>query len=364
MFNFPLEMSDQMTIQELREIVAVQQAKIQELEVQVKHAFRLAEQAETYSRQDCLILRGTKKAPLASKLRSGMPLRVEVARLLWEHTRVELQPWSINTAHWLKFESSIIVRFNNKELRNMIYSRRIPREREQRGSLIIHECLSKAKSELVDRLVGLKAKKIVHSYWTQNGHVYVKGSEKSPRMLVVPDWSDEQIKLRLANQPTTYSNAAKPQPEHAYSETAVKSLHPVHLQSHSQTNGQVEPSCSHHTVQGESEVQVGSQQPQNQEGDGTGGEESKTLNAPTALSDLSSKVGPNIPPQTKQATQQMPSSKHTASETHSASSESDGHETPLLTPPTASYGNSPLKKTPSPQSVKKQKRSQRRRMKF
>lgn len=78
------------------------------------------------------------------------------------------------------------------------------------------------QSALVDRLATMKNQKGIYSYWTQNGHVYVKGGEKSPRIHVAPERSEQTIKEKLTRQPTIYSEAAQWQLSERYAETAVK----------------------------------------------------------------------------------------------------------------------------------------------
>lgn len=195
-------MSDNCDILALKKIVDEQRAQIIELEKRVNAATKLADDAENYSRQDCLILRG------ALEVRPGVSLRVEVTRLIWNHTGVQIEPWCLNTVHWLNFGKSLIIRFNNKEVRNKIYSNRIPKDRMRRG-LYIHECLSNSKVKLVEKCVTLKRNREIQSYWTQNGQVFVKSEKDLPPILLVSEWSIEDIRAKIASQPKAYSEAVR-----------------------------------------------------------------------------------------------------------------------------------------------------------
>ena len=199
-------MSDKCDIDVLKGIVDEQRAQILNLEKKVNEAMRLAEDAENYSRQDCLILRG------AVNVRQGVNLRSEVARLVQFHTGVKVEPWCINTVHWLKFGKSLIIRFNNKEVRNLIYSNRVPRDQTKRV-LYIHESLTRSRVALVEMCVTMKKSREIHSYWTQNGQVYLKSEKDLPPIFVMPEWTLEEIRSKIAAQPRAYSEAVKARPK-------------------------------------------------------------------------------------------------------------------------------------------------------
>ena len=79
----------------------------------------------------------------------------EVMRPIEFHTGVRFPSWCMNSAHWLGGGHSIIVRFNNKEVRNLVYRNRVPKEVEKRG-LFIHESLTSSKMALVARCAALR----------------------------------------------------------------------------------------------------------------------------------------------------------------------------------------------------------------
>ena len=51
-------MSDEISVDALRDLIQRQQSRIDDLEKRMKQAEKQVEAAEQYSRQDCLILRG------------------------------------------------------------------------------------------------------------------------------------------------------------------------------------------------------------------------------------------------------------------------------------------------------------------
>ena len=70
-----------------------------------------------------------------------MNLRGEIMRLIAFHTGVTFPEWCINTVHWLGGGKSLIVRFNNKAVRDSVYYNRIPKDPSKRG-LFVHESLT------------------------------------------------------------------------------------------------------------------------------------------------------------------------------------------------------------------------------
>ena len=160
-------MSDSLSLRELQQIITEQQQKIQNLETRVTQAERQVEAVEQYSRQDCLILRGK------LNIRPNSSIRDEVMRLIEFHTGVRFPSWCVNTAHWLGGGNSIIVRFNNKAVRDEVYRNRVPKEVEKRG-LFIHESLTASKMALVARCAALRKQGHITTYYTQSGNVLVK----------------------------------------------------------------------------------------------------------------------------------------------------------------------------------------------
>ena len=195
-------MSD--NVNELKRMILDQQYKLDRLEKQVRAAETQAEAAEQYSRQDCLILRGK----LA--IRTNCSLRDEVMRIIEFHTGVRFPSWCLNTVHWLGGGTSLIVRFNNKAVRDEIYRNRVPRHVDKRG-LFIHESLTPSKMSLVTRCAGLRKQEKVCTYYTQGGHVMVKRTKDAPSVLVTPDMSNEDIMAKLEKQPRSYREAVAQQ---------------------------------------------------------------------------------------------------------------------------------------------------------
>ena len=193
-------MSDSLSMSELRRLITDQQQKIDQLEKKVTVAERQAEAAEQYSRQDCLILRGK------LNIRPNHSFREEVMRLIDFHTGVRFPGWCVNTTHWLGGGNSIIIRFNNKAVRDEVYRNRVPKEVGRRG-LFIHESLTASKTALVSRCAALRNKQQITTYYTQGGHVLVKKSKQSPSILVTPDMTEDNIIEKLNRQPDSYREA-------------------------------------------------------------------------------------------------------------------------------------------------------------
>lgn len=382
-------MSDFNDIGELKRLLEVQNAKILELQNKVSTALKLAEDAEGYSRLDCLILRGR------LNLRSNVDFRSEVRRLIQYHTGVHTEPWHINTVHWLKYEDSLIIRFNNKEIRNRIYQNRVPKDKNKRG-MFIHECLTSSKAKLIGRVAKMRKNNLVHSYWTQNGQVFVKGGKDLPPILLLPEWSDEDIQQKLASQPNSYKDALKgatvmaPEVNHDQNNESTPSTCDI---NHATTDASTESSrmvavkapegsthqqtsdnpCSH--VVGEQTKSSAPEETQMCTGSKTpalvhASRQSQTTDAPGETTQART--------QGKMGDRDMPDGLVTG-EVHSGdkggkTSHESGHTS------TSSAGDAESvkenlsdeeptliqqsKQTPSPQSVKKQRRNQRRKAKF
>ena len=193
-------MSDSLSLTDLKKMLEDQQRKIEILEKRVISAEKQAEAAEQYSRQDCLIFRGK------INIRPGYNLRDEVMRLIEQHTGVRFPSWCMNTVHWLSGGQSLIVRFNNKSVREEIYRNRVPKSPEKRG-LFIHESLTPSKMALVSRCAKLRNEGKIMTYYTQGGNVMVKKSKNTPGVLVTPGMTDDDIDMKLKSQPSTYRDA-------------------------------------------------------------------------------------------------------------------------------------------------------------
>ena len=193
-------MSDVCSIGELRELIKNQQQKIDRLEKRVQAAEKRIETAEIHSRQDCLILRGK------IDIRPNCSLRDEVMRLIQHHTGVQFPPWCLNTVHWLGKGGSLIVRFNNKGVREAIYRNRIPKDATKRG-LFIHECLTSAKVQTISKCAKLRSDGRIATYYTQMGHVYVKKTRELPSIMLPDHLSEQEIINLLTEQPSSYRGA-------------------------------------------------------------------------------------------------------------------------------------------------------------
>ena len=185
----------------LRKLVMDQQNQIDELKKQVTAALKQAEMAENYSRQDCLIFRGK------LDIRPNHSLRDEMMRLIEFHTGVKFPPWCMNTTHWMGNGRSVIVRFNNKAVREAIYRNRVPKDPTKRG-LFIHESLTLSKMELVSRCAKLRNEGKITTYYTQGGSVFVKKTRDKPSVMVGLGMTDEEIIQHLERQPASYVAAA------------------------------------------------------------------------------------------------------------------------------------------------------------
>ena len=160
-------MSDEVSLSALKQLVLDQKSKIDDLNKKVSAALKQVEAAENYSRQDCLIFRGK------LEVRPNHSLRDEMMRLIQYHTGVHFPAWCINVAHWLGGGKSVIIRFNNKAVREEVYRNRVPKDQLKRG-LFIHESLTPTKMELVGRCSALRRDGKISTYYTQGGSVFVK----------------------------------------------------------------------------------------------------------------------------------------------------------------------------------------------
>ena len=193
-------MSDEISITQLKDIIQKQQDQIISLEKRVDMALKQAEAAEQYTRQDCLILRGR------INIRPDMNLRDEVMRIIAHHTGVEFPSWCLNTVHWLGKKDSLIVRFNNKSVREAIYRNRVPRDQSKRG-LFIHESLTSTKMRVVTRCAKLRSDGHISTYYTQGGNVYIKRARDTPGLLIDGDLSEQDIMSLVTTQPASYRDA-------------------------------------------------------------------------------------------------------------------------------------------------------------
>ena len=194
-------MSDQISVGALLDLVQKQQLRIDTLEKRMQMAERQVEAAEQHSRQDCLILRGK------LDIRPNCSLRDEVMRLIHYHTGVQFPPWCMNTVHWLGKRDSLIVRFNNKGVREAIYRNRVPKDVNKRG-LFIHESLTSAKIQTISKCSKLRREGKLTTYYTQSGNVFIKKTRETPALMVSDNLTEQQISDLLDKQPATYREAA------------------------------------------------------------------------------------------------------------------------------------------------------------
>ena len=204
-------MSDEISISVLKQLVLDQKSQIDDLNKKVSAALKQAEAAENYSRQDCFIFRGK------LDVRPNHSLRDEMMRLIHYHTGVQFPAWCINVAHWLGGGKSVIIRFNNKAVREQIYRNRVPKDQSKRG-LFIHESLTPTKMELVSRCSALRRDGKISTYYTQGGSVFVKKSRERPSIMITPEMSDAEIMVRLERQPASFSQAAARPPTETQSD--------------------------------------------------------------------------------------------------------------------------------------------------
>ena len=193
-------MSDEISVDALRDLILRQQLRIDGLEKRMHLAEKQVEAAEQYTRQDCLILRGK------LDVRPNYPIRDEVMRIIYHQTGVQFPPWCLNTCHWLGTGDSLIVRFNNKGVREAIYRNRIPKDKNKRG-LFIHESLTSTKVQTISKCAKLRREEKISTYYTQSGNVFIKRAKETPPILVPDNLTEHQICEMLERQPTSYREA-------------------------------------------------------------------------------------------------------------------------------------------------------------
>ena len=193
-------MSDEISIDALRDLIQRQQNRIDVLENRMKQAEKQVEAAEQYSRQGCLILRGK------LDIRPNCSLRDEVMRIVLHHTGIQFPAWCLNTVHWLGKGDSLIVRFNNKGVREAIYRNRVPKDVNKRG-LFIHESLTSSKMQTVTKCARLRREGTLVTYYTQSGNVFAKRSRETPALLIPDGLSEQEISQLLERQPSSYRDA-------------------------------------------------------------------------------------------------------------------------------------------------------------
>lgn len=253
-------MSDVHDLRELRQIVMSQQDRIENLEKQVKLAYSIADAAEQYSRQDCLILRGK------FEIRRNLTLREGVIQILQDHTGVTFQNWCVNTVHWLgETRNSVIIRFNNKAIREAIYRNRIHKDTTKRV-LFIHEALTKSRQKVVTECVKLRREGIISTYYTQGGNIYVKKHKDAPSILLGEGVTAQDIVRLVQQQPDTYRQAAarntqagslnqvQAQPDMTETDGSVLPQSQPHPEPSSET-GQEQTNSPHTDTAGETAVQ-------------------------------------------------------------------------------------------------------------
>ena len=184
----------------MRDIIQRQQNRIDDLEKRMMQAEKQVEAAEQYSRQDCLILRGK------LDIRPNCSLRDEVMRIILHHTGIQFPAWCLNTVHWLGKGDSLIVRFNNKGVREAIYRNRVPKEVNKRG-LFIHESLTSSKMQTVSKCARLRREGTLVTYYTQSGNVFAKRTRETPALLIPDNLNEQEISQLLERQPSSYREA-------------------------------------------------------------------------------------------------------------------------------------------------------------
>lgn len=105
----------------------------------------------------------------------------------------------------------MIVRFNNKAVRDEVYRNRQKREAkvaEKRG-LLIHESLIPSKMMLVSNCAVMHKQGIIMTYYTQGGNVMVKKARDTLSMMATPGMSEQDILEMLQKQPVNYRKAVR-----------------------------------------------------------------------------------------------------------------------------------------------------------
>ena len=139
-------------------------------------------------------------------IRPNCSLRDEVMRIILHHTGIQFPAWCLNTVHWLGKGDSLIVRFNNKGVREAIYRNRVPKEVNKRG-LFIHESLTSSKMQTVAKCARLRREGILVTYYTQSGNVFAKRTKETPALLIPDNLSEQAITQLLDRQPSSYREA-------------------------------------------------------------------------------------------------------------------------------------------------------------
>ena len=237
-------MSEQVSIGALKELIERQQGRIDALEKRVHQAERQVEAAEIYSRQDCLILRGK------LDIRPNCSLRDEAMRIIQHHTGVQFPAWCLNTVHWLGKGGSLILRFNNKAVREAIYRNRVPKDVTKRG-LFIHESLTTAKVQTISKCAKLRGSGKIGTYFTQSGHVYIKRTKESPSILVPDNLSEQDITDLVERQPSSYREAAA---RSTNTEQKVGQQPAVSLTEDQESNGEQKPQATEPSIEQKNEM--------------------------------------------------------------------------------------------------------------
>ena len=170
-------------------------------------------------------------------------------RLIEQHTGVRFPSWCMNTVHWLSGGQSLIVRFNNKSVRDEIYRNRVPKSPEKRG-LFIHESLTPSKMALVSRCAKLRNEGKIMTYYTQGGNVMVKKSKNTPGVLVTPGMTDDDIDMKLKSQPSTYRDGRETTSEEKNTGKEEKEGEKDKVEDEKQTQGEAvaDTACEEQTL--------------------------------------------------------------------------------------------------------------------
>ena len=158
-------------------------------------------------------------------------------RIILHHTGIQFPAWCLNTVHWLGKGDSLIVRFNNKGVREAVYRNRVPKDVNKRG-LFIHESLTSSKKQTVSKCARLRREGTLVTYYTQSGHVFAKRTRETPALLIPGNLSDQEISQLLERQPSSYRKAV------INRETAAPTNNPGSRQQHKSPTDHASP---HHS---------------------------------------------------------------------------------------------------------------------
>ena len=148
--------------------IQTRDTRIASLEKKIENLLDQQDEAEQYSRRNCLIFHG-----LEEKVNENTD--ETVIKLCEEKMNVKINPRDIDRSHRIgpskdKKNRGVIVKFTNYKTRDQIYKNRKKLRSSQEGAIFVHESLTKTRSELFWK-VKSKYKDMIEALWTQDGRI-------------------------------------------------------------------------------------------------------------------------------------------------------------------------------------------------